>query len=79
MTASLYCIAISTCRYLGSSWASGIVTLFGLPYPNGRNQESSSESVAAYEAVALYGLTCSQLFAGGYGDVSLVVLLFASE
>ena len=27
----------------------------GGPYPNGRNQESSSEAIAAYEAVALYG------------------------
>ena len=36
----------------GHSWASGI------PLPaflNGRNQESSSESIAAYEAVALFG------------------------
>jgi endoglucanase Acf2 len=27
----------------------------GKPYPNGRNEESSSESISAYEAVALYG------------------------
>ena len=53
--------------YLGFSWASGIVTIPGTrkgettPYPNGRNQESSSEAIHAYEAVALYGawmLTC---------------------
>ena len=37
--------------YQGHSWASGVVP----PYLNGRNQESSSESIAAYEAVALYG------------------------
>lgn len=49
-------------RYLGSSWASGIVTLSGKPYPNGRNQESSSEAIAAYEAIGLYGLSCSKLF-----------------
>jgi hypothetical protein len=42
-------------RYLGFSWASGVVTLSGKPYPNGRNQESASEAIAAYEAVALYG------------------------
>ena len=42
-------------RYLGYSWASGIVTIQGKPYPNGRNQESASEAIAAYEAVALYG------------------------
>lgn len=45
----------STYRYLGFSWASGIVTIQGKPYPNGRNQESASEAIAAYEAVALYG------------------------
>ena len=37
--------------YLGNSWASGIA----MGYPNGRNQESSSEAIAAYEAVALFG------------------------
>lgn len=96
--------------YLGSSWASGIVTIqgsivrmifyfsvylfacmhdicmmlrfrdvvlgqlshvlrcvflmpvLGDPYPNGRNQESSAEAIAAYEAVALYGLGASAVF-----------------
>jgi len=37
--------------YLGSSWASGIAML----YLNGRNQESSSEAIAAYEGVGLFG------------------------
>lgn len=37
--------------YLGNSWAGGIAR----NYPNGRNQESSSESIAAYEAVSLFG------------------------
>lgn len=37
--------------FQGHSWASGIATL----PPNGKNQESSSESIAAYEAIALYG------------------------
>jgi hypothetical protein len=37
--------------FQGHSWASGIATT---PL-NGRNQESSSEAIAAYEAVALYG------------------------
>ena len=41
--------------YLGFSWASGIVTIQGEPYPNGRNQESSSEAISAYESVALFG------------------------
>lgn len=38
--------------YKGSSWASGVL----LPtFANGMNQESSSEAIAAYEAVALFG------------------------
>jgi endoglucanase Acf2 len=41
--------------YLGFSWASGVVTIAQKPYPNGRNQESVSEAIAAYEAVALFG------------------------
>ncbi|RYG65845.1 hypothetical protein EON64_11075, partial [archaeon] len=41
--------------YLGFSWASGIVMHLNKPFPNGRNQESVSEAIAAYEAVAMYG------------------------
>lgn len=37
--------------YQGHSWASGIAQT----YLNGKNQESSSEAIAAYEAIALYG------------------------
>lgn len=43
----------------GHSWASGIVRP---PYRNGRNQESSSESIAAYESVAIYGEVMSNIF-----------------
>uniref|UniRef100_A0A7S1U813 glucan endo-1,3-beta-D-glucosidase n=1 Tax=Phaeomonas parva TaxID=124430 RepID=A0A7S1U813_9STRA len=50
--------------FLGSSWASGIAPIQGHPYPNGRNQESSSEAVASYEAVALYGSTMAEIFGG---------------
>lgn len=50
--------------YLGFSWASGIVTIQGNPYPNGRNQESSSEAISAYEAVALYGDVSAKAFSG---------------
>jgi endo-1,3(4)-beta-glucanase len=46
--------------YLGNSWASGIAR----SYLNGRNQESSSESIAAYEAVALYGSVMAKVFSG---------------
>jgi endoglucanase Acf2 len=38
--------------YQGSSWASGIPLP---PFLNGKNQESSSEAIAAYESVALFG------------------------
>ena len=37
--------------YQGHSWASGIAG----QYLNGRNQESSSEAIAAYESVMLFG------------------------
>jgi endo-1,3(4)-beta-glucanase len=39
--------------YLGSSWASGIVSAENSPH--GRNEESSSEAISAYEAVSLFG------------------------
>jgi hypothetical protein len=38
--------------YQGSSWASGIHLP---PYLNGKNQESSSEAIASYESVGLFG------------------------
>jgi len=38
--------------YQGSSWASGVTFP---PYLNQKNQESSSEAIAAYEGVALFG------------------------
>ena len=42
----------------GSSWASGI----SLPVsPTGMNQESSSEAIAGYEAVALFGKTMASI------------------
>ena len=39
--------------FQGHSWASGIAVVF----LNGRNQESSSEAIAAYEAITLFGST----------------------
>jgi endo-1,3(4)-beta-glucanase len=47
--------------YQGHSWASGIHTPVFL---NGMNQESSSESIAAYESVALYGavMVCASFY-----------------
>jgi len=46
--------------FLGSSWAAGIIS--GENSPHGRNQESSSEAIAAYEAVAVYGSTMVRVF-----------------
>lgn len=52
----------------GSSWASGIP----LPVsPTGMNQESSSEAIAAYEAVALFGKTMSLIFSEDADKVNL--------
>lgn len=45
--------------YQGSSWASGVP----LPaYLNGKNQESSSEAIAAYEAVSLFGKVMQEIW-----------------
>ncbi len=52
-------------RYLGNSWASGIALYGGRPYLNGRNQESSSEAIAAYEGIAMYGSTMMKAFGNG--------------
>ena len=51
--------------YLGNSWASGTALFGSRPYLNGRNQESSSEAIAAYEAVAMYGSTMMKAFGNG--------------
>jgi len=52
--------------YQGSSWASGI----SVTPLNGRNQESSSEAIAAYEAVGLYGQEMMKAWREGslFGD-----------
>ena len=44
--------------YQGHSWANGISVTF----PNGMNQESSSEAIASYEAVALFGKAMQSAF-----------------
>lgn len=51
--------------YLGNSWASGIALYGGRPYLNGRNQESSSEAIAAYEGVAMFGSVMMKSFGNG--------------
>jgi len=52
--------------YQGSSWASGIT----MPVFNGKNQESSSEAIAAYEAVGLYGKVMKQIWQEENNDAS---------
>lgn len=52
--------------FLGSSWASGIVSAENSPH--GRNEESSSEAIAAYEAVALYGAVMTEIFSTSSDD-----------
>ena len=37
----------------------------GRPYLNGRNQESSSEAIAAYEGIAMYGSVMMKAFGNG--------------
>lgn len=52
-------------RFLGNSWASGIALFGGRPYLNGRNQESSSEAIAAYEGIAMFGSVMMNAFGNG--------------
>eukprot|EP00535_Pseudo-nitzschia_heimii_P009651 CAMPEP_0197192008 /NCGR_PEP_ID=MMETSP1423-20130617/24377_1 /TAXON_ID=476441 /ORGANISM="Pseudo-nitzschia heimii, Strain UNC1101" /LENGTH=1099 /DNA_ID=CAMNT_0042644815 /DNA_START=764 /DNA_END=4063 /DNA_ORIENTATION=+ len=56
--------------FRGHSWASGLTKpMFG----NIMNQESSSEAIMAYEAVALYGKTMVSIFEdSGYTDKAFV-------
>ncbi len=51
--------------FLGNSWASGIALFGGRPYLNGRNQESSSEAIAAYEGIAMFGSVMMKAFGNG--------------
>lgn len=51
--------------YQGSSWASGVPLP---PYLNGKNQESSSEAIAAYESVALFGQVMSQVWESSHNE-----------
>jgi len=55
--------------FLGSSWASGIVSAENSPH--GRNEESSSEAIAAYEAVTLYGSVMFDVFSSKSHDEKL--------
>lgn len=48
--------------FVGSSWASGIVPKTWGPDMNGRNQESISEAVNAYDGLALYGAAMLEAF-----------------
>lgn len=48
--------------YLGNSWAGGLLSMELSPH--GREQESSSEAIAAFEGIALYGKVMMDVFAG---------------
>ena len=48
--------------YLGNSWASGLMS--AELSPHGREQESSSEAIAAWEGVALFGDVMMEAFEG---------------
>lgn len=48
--------------YLGNSWAGGLLSMELSPH--GREQESSSEAIAAFEGIALYGKVMMGVFAG---------------
>lgn len=54
--------------WLGSSWASGIVSAENSPH--GRNQESSSEAIAAYESMAVFGKVMKGIFADNNEDLA---------
>ena len=55
--------------WLGSSWASGIVSAENSPH--GRDQESSSEAIAAYESMALYGQVMADILGKGSNEEEL--------
>jgi hypothetical protein len=44
------CYVLRLCRYMGHSWASGLQN-----GPEGKNQESTSEAVNGYLAIAMLG------------------------
>ena len=46
--------------YLGNSWAAGLMSMELSPH--GREQESSSEAIAAYEGIALFGAAMMDAF-----------------
>eukprot|EP00548_Thalassiothrix_antarctica_P007286 CAMPEP_0194136194 /NCGR_PEP_ID=MMETSP0152-20130528/6219_1 /TAXON_ID=1049557 /ORGANISM="Thalassiothrix antarctica, Strain L6-D1" /LENGTH=922 /DNA_ID=CAMNT_0038832747 /DNA_START=183 /DNA_END=2951 /DNA_ORIENTATION=+ len=52
--------------FLGSSWASGIVSAENSPH--GRNEESSSEAISAYEGVTLFGSAMVDAFEEVFHD-----------
>lgn len=65
--------------YLGNSWASGIALFGGRPYLNGRNQESSSEAIAAYEGMAMFGsVMASNIDFSSFQPHDIIATIFVS-
>jgi len=54
--------------YMGNSWASGFALAGNRPYSNGRNQESSSEAISAYEGISMYGSVMMKAFGNGKSE-----------
>lgn len=46
--------------FLGNSWAAGLMSMELSPH--GREQESSSEAIAAFEGIALFGQSMVSMF-----------------
>jgi hypothetical protein len=61
--------------YLGSSWASGLASFNEM---HGRNQESSSEAIAAYENIALFGTAVVDAIASFSSQFSIPAALQSS-
>ena len=59
--------------YMMISWASGIALAGGMPYRQGRNQESTSEAVNGYYGVALLGQALGEPALREMGDVLLAM------
>lgn len=65
--------------YMMISWASGIATAGGMPYRQGRNQESTSEAVSGYYGVALLGKALGETALEQMGQMLLAMEVHAAQ
>jgi len=61
------------------SWASGVALAGNQPYRNGRNQESASEAVNSYAAVALLGTALGDSDVSALGHALLATEVIATQ